>query len=648
MLKKISAILIILSLVFMSGCSVLKSLPEPEIPVASKIYDVNGQLITTVYRQNRNPVTMNEISPHVQDAIVAVEDSRFYRHHGLDFLGMLRALYRNLLAGGVVEGGSTITQQLAKNLYLGNERTFSRKLKEMVYAVQLERSFSKKEILQMYLNTIYFGQGAYGIEAASRYYFDTPAKDLDLAEGAMLAGIPRSPENYSPANDWDAAKKRQTVVLDRMAELNYISTEQAAAAKNEPLIPVKEKKWNQKAPYFIAEVVNYFKEHYPQNWEMIFTQGLSIYTTLDVKLQDSAEKAVQSNLAKSPPDLECALVALDPHNGYIKAMVGGRDFNRSQYNRVYARSQPGSAFKPFLYAAAIDAGYTAATTIKCEPTVYRLDTGENYIPKDYHGNYHYRPMTLKEALYISDNVVSVNLNNQIGPAVLASYAAKMGIDSPLRSYLSLVLGTSEVTPIEMARAYGPLANNGIKTKPFFILRVTDRYGRVLENNRPFQEQAIDPKSAYIVTDMLKSVLYPGGTAPQVAGIINRPAAGKTGTTEDLKDAWFVGYTPDIVAAVYTGYDDKNKKAGNTGGVIAAPIWADFIREGLKGQETNEFTVPDGIVFTDICPEDGLLAAPGDPRAIHAAFIKGTEPKTPCYSLLQDNLIQLPDNPEIRP
>ena len=647
-MKKLSLIFIIMSIIItISGCSALKSLPEPDIQVASKIYDINGKVVTTVYKQNRSPVPINDISLYVQNAIVAVEDARFYQHYGLDVLGMVRALYKNVLAGKVVEGGSTITQQLAKNLYLGNERTFSRKLKEMVYAVRLERTYSKKEILQMYLNTIYFGQGTDGIEAASRYYFDTSAKNLHLAEGAMLAGIPRSPENYSPTNNLDVAKKRQAVVLDRMSELNFISTEQSVAAKNEPLTPVKGEKWNPQAPYFTAEIIKYFKEHYPQKWEMIFTQGLSIYTTLDLQMQESAEKAVKTNLAKSPTDLECALVAIDPHNGYIKAMVGGRDFNRSQYNRVFARSQPGSAFKPFLYTAAIEAGYTAATTIRCEPTTYKLDNGQDYIPKDYHGDYHYRALTLKEALYISDNVVSVNLNNQVGPRVLASYAAKMGIESPLRPYLSLVLGTSEVTPLEMARSYGPLANNGIKTNPLFILRVTDKYGQILENNMPYQEQVVDPKSAYIVTDMLKSVLYPGGTAPQVAGMINRPAAGKTGTTEDLKDAWFVGYTPDIVAAVYIGYDDKSKKVGNTGGVIAAPIWADFIREGLKGKQVSDFTVPENIVFTDICQDDGLLSAPGDFRAIHAAFISGTEPKIPSYSIItpqvQDNLIQQPNN-----
>ena len=647
-MKKLFLTFIIISIaIIIPGCTVLNSLPEPNIQVASKIYDINGEVITTVYRQNRNPVPISDMSVNMQNAIVAVEDTRFYDHHGLDILGLVRALYRNILAGEIVEGGSTITQQLAKNLYLGNERTLSRKLKELVYAVRIERTYSKKEILQMYLNTIYFGQGTYGIEAASKYYFDTSAKNLDLAESAMLAGIPRSPENYSPVNNMEAAKKRQGIVLDRMAELNLITAEQTAAAKNEPLTPVKSEKWNQQAPYFTAEIIKYFKERYPQKWEMIFTEGLSIYTTMDLQMQEAAEKAVKNDLEKLPPELECALVALDPQNGYIKAMVGGRDFNRSQYNRVFARSQPGSAFKPFLYTAAIEAGFTAATTIKCEPTVYKMDNGEDYMPKDYQNDYHYRPMTLKEALYISDNVVSVNLNNQMGPKVMADYAAKMGIESPLRPYLSLALGTSEVTPLEMARAYGPLANNGIKTKPFFILRVVDKYGQVLENNKPYREQVIDPKSAYILTDMLKPVLYPGGTAPQVAGMINRPAAGKTGTTEDLKDAWFVGYTPDIVAAVYIGYDDKSKKVGNTGGGIAAPIWADFIREGLKGKQAGDFSIPEDIVLTDICPEDGLLAAPGDHRAISAAFIKGTEPKTPCYFNIspqwQDYLTQEPND-----
>ncbi|WP_066635839.1 transglycosylase domain-containing protein [Desulfolucanica intricata] len=626
----VNIIMIIVCSLLFSGCSAITSLPKPQIPVASKIYDINGKVITTVYKQNRTSVSINDISPFMQEAIVAIEDTRFYNHHGLDLISLTRALYKNIIAGRIEEGGSTITQQLAKNLYLGPERTLSRKIKELAYAIQLERRYSKQEILELYLNTIYFGHGTYGIEAASRYYFDTPAKNLTLAQSAMLAGIPRSPEYYSPANNWEAAKKRQAIVLNRMKQLNIINNEEAEKAKKEPLFVVKNNNWSPQAPFFTAEIIKYFKKNYPDRWEMIFTEGLSIYTTLDLQMQQAAENAVKTGLEKYPAELEGALVAIDPRNGYIKAMVGGRDFNRSQYNRIYARSQPGSAFKPFLYTAAIERGYTAATTLTCEPSTYRQANGEDYAPTDYNGNYHNRPMTLKEALYISDNVVAVRLNNEIGPGILAHYAKIMGIESSLRAYLSLALGTSEVTPLEMARAYGPLANNGVLAKPLLVLRVTNQQGQVLENNTPTLKQVIKPESAYIVTDMLKSVLSPGGTAPQIAGVIKRPAAGKTGTTENLKDAWFVGYTPDIVAAVYVGYDDKNKIVGNTGGGIAAPIWTNFIREGLKGKPAKDFTVPSNIVFANICPEDGLLAAPNNPDAIKAAFVKGTEPKTPCY------------------
>jgi len=481
----------------------------------------------------------------------------------------------------------------------------------------------------MYLNQIYFGQGAYGIEAAAWTYFSKSAKDLGLAESAMLAGIPRAPSIYNPSSNFEAAKARQDIVLSRMVELGMLEEENAVRARNQYLQPSKTPVSIQKAPYFTNEIINYFEQNYPEGLELLYSGGLAIYTTIDINMQESAEKALAEGLSGSDPQLNGALVAVDPKTGQVKAMVGGKDYGASQFNRALSKIQPGSTFKAFLYAAAIENGYTAGTTITCEPVSFKMADGSIYQPKDFQGGYHYRPFTLKEALFTSDNVVAVRLNDRVGPSLAAAYARRMGIESEIKPVLSLPFGTSEVTPLEMARAYGCLANGGIKTYPFYILKVTDRYGRVLEEHRPQLEKVLDEKTAYIVTDMLTGVLKPGGTASNVASVIQRPAAGKTGTTENYKDAWFVGYTPDLVAAVYIGYDDKNKGTGRTGAQVAAPVWASFIREALKGITPKEFPVPAGVVKVKICPDDGLLAGELNTQAIEAVFVRGTEPTLVC-------------------
>jgi len=626
----VSLIIIVVFLVLLGVVYTAYSISRFDLPAVStfQILDSNGMVIATTDQENRVPVLIDEISPNMQNAIVAIEDARFYRHRGIDPIGLARAAYHNLKAGKIVEGGSTITQQLAKNLYLGPQRTVGRKFKELVLTIQLERRYTKEEILAMYLNRIYFGQGAYGVEMAARTYFNKSAKELDLAESAILAGIPRAPALYSPARDQEAAKNRQGIVLRRMVELGMINAAEADAAAKEKLRLAKATPSGRRAPYFVEEIFNYLEQKYSNRLEGLYAGGGTIYTTLDLKMQEAAEKALSEVLKNTDPQLEGALVALDPKTGYIKAMVGGRDFVRSQFNRALAPSQPGSAFKPFLYAAAIERGYTAGTMITCEPvTFYQSGGGKPYQPTDYTGGYHNRPFTLKEALYTSDNVVAVRLGDQVGTATVAGYARRMGIDSPLRPYPSLPLGTSEVTPLEMARAYGVLAFRGIRTNPLYIQKMVDGTGRVIEEHKPVLEQVLDEKNAYIVTDMLEAVLRPGGTASHIAGLINRPAAGKTGTTENYRDAWFVGYTPDLVAAVYVGYDDKNKKVGKPGGQIAAPVWARFMEAALKNVPPAGFPVPDGIVKIRINADDGLLADDYTPRTIEAAFVKGTEPVT---------------------
>lgn len=624
---------LLVAVTIVSGaCGGKFSIPEARLPEPSRILDREGRVMATVSGHNRIPVAADQISPSVMDAIVSIEDARYYKHHGIDPVGLGRALYRNVLAGRIIEGGSTITQQLAKNLYLGPERTAERKLKELVLTIQLERKYSKTEILVMYLNQIYFGQGAYGIEMASRTYFGKPARDLDLAESAMLAGIPKAPSVYSPAGNYQAAKQRQRLVLERMMELGYIDASQAEKAASKKLVIKRASSDVGKTAFFTNIVEEYIKNKHPDLVESIMAGGYDIETTFDLDMQQAGEAALSRGLEKMDRDLEAALVALEPATGKIRAMVGGRDPGRSALNRATLRSQPGSAFKPFLYAAALENGYTAAITLVCDPVEFPQPNAIPYRPEDYGGGYHYKPFTMKEALIISDNVVAVKLNDRVGPQRVISYAKKMGIKSPLRPYLSLALGTSEVTPLEMAAAYACFANQGISSQPYFISRIKDPTGKVLDENFPSQKRAIDEKTAYIVTDMLKGVLKPGGTVSGAGDILRRPAAGKTGSTENLREAWFVGYTPELSAAVYVGYDSKNKNAGATGGAVAAPIWAHFMAGALEGLTPGDFAVPPGIVMKKICRPYGLLALPGDDTALEAAFVEGTEPKLYCLPL----------------
>nr|WP_238442508.1 PBP1A family penicillin-binding protein [Desulforamulus reducens] len=608
-----------------SGCADIGQREPPDVPTPSRIVDVNNKLITTISQTNQIPVELDQIAPEMQQAIVAIEDYRFYEHSGIDIKGLARAALINIRNLRIVEGGSTITQQLAKNLYLGPERTLGRKIKELYYTVQLERSYTKEEILNMYLNHVYFGQGAYGIEAAAQTYFDKHAQELTLGESALLAGLPKAPSYYAPTTNLAGAKQRQQVVLNRMLELGMITPEKKKQALDQTIEPQAKTEYFQQAPYFVAEVVKYFKNKYPNGMELLYSSGLTIQTTLDMDMQQAAERAITQGLGQVNKDMEGALIAIDPRNGYIKAMVGGRNWQKSQYNRALAKSQPGSSFKPFLYTAAIESGYTAATTIFCKPITYP----GGYRPKDYHG-YHYRPFTLKQALAISDNVVSVQLADRLGPEVLVRYAKAMGIESKLDPYLSLALGSAEVSPLEMAVAFGPLANEGIRTKPLSILRVTDSSGRVLEEAHPQRYKVVDEKVAYIVTDMLKAAVQPGGTAAQISQLVSRPVAGKTGTTDESTNAWFVGYSPELVASVYVGYDDKSKKVGLTGSDIAAPIWGNFFEEALKGTEKTDFKKPVGVVEVNICAYDGLKASVFSSDTLSAYFIKGTEPKIPCF------------------
>ena len=601
-------------------------LAMPRVPSTSEAYDMNGQLIGSLTPEYRKEVDIDNVSPYLLDAIVAVEDSRFYKHPGIDPVAVLRALLIDLREGRVVEGGSTITQQTAKNVFLTQERTWKRKVKEVYYALMLEHYYTKKEILELYLNQIYFGHGAYGIESAARTFFNKSSADLNLPESALLAGLTRSPAAYSPFNHPENAKYRRNLVLDRMVEAGRLDAEQARQAEAQPIMVVEGNRQVQPAAFVLQAVRDYLVNKYPDLSNQLMNAGLKVYTTIDLGMQQAAETAFYHGLADMPADLEGALVSVDPSNGYIKALVGGRNINRAEFNRALeARRQPGSAMKPFLYTAAVDNGMTAASMILCDPVYFPQPDGTVYQPQDYGDQpYHYRSFTLKEALMVSDNVVSVKLNQQVDPSVMADYAKRMGIKSPLRAYISLALGTSEVTPLEMAAAYCPLANGGVGVEPLLILRVAGARGDIIEENLPQLKQSIDPRTAYIVTDMLKGVLQPGGTASHLNRIVGRPTAGKTGTTDERRDAWFVGFTPDLSTAVYTGYDTPEKSVG-VGGRVAGPIWAEFTRDALKNVPSREFVMPPGLVSLSICADSGWVAGPDCVRPIPMVFRSGTEP-----------------------
>jgi len=608
-----------------AGCSLTGPLPKPDIPETTVILDSGGKIIDWLFAENRIVIPGDEIPSLMRQALVAVEDERFYRHHGFDFYGLARALYRNIRAWDVVEGGSTLTQQLAKNLYLTRQRTLTRKIKEAFLTVKLERTYTKTEILNMYLNLVYFGKGAYGVEVASRRYFGKHARDLTLWESATLAALPRAPSYYDPYERPEVVKRRRNFVLDKMTELNFISADQAEKAKAKPL-KLASLKVKKKAPYFVQEVIRQLAAKLPE--ETIYRGGLKVHTTLDLEMQQAAGQAVAEVLSTQDPALQAALVAIEPGTGYVKALVGGRDFQKSQFNRAtQARRQPGSAMKPFLYTAAMERGYTQASSIRCEPVQYPLPSGDVYKPEDYGDNpYHYRDFTLLEALQRSDNVVAVRLNYLLGPGALVKMAGEMGITTELKPYLSLALGSIGVTPLEMARGYATLANQGIKTEPIFITKVVDERGRVILENKPKRTVVLSKNTAYLVTNMMESVLQPGGTAAGLRQYFTRPAAGKTGTTDKYRDAWFAGFTPQLSTAVYVGFDDQGRSIWLPGGRIAGPIWAIFMAKALKDKPVKTFAVPEDIVRVDICLDTGLRATEYCPRVQTMSFIKGTEPQ----------------------
>jgi 1A family penicillin-binding protein len=601
-------------------------LPKTDINETTTIYGADNTVIATLYKgENRVFLPLAQIPKYMQQASVAIEDRKFYEHAGFDIKRIAGAALTDLRHMSKREGASTITMQLARNLYLNHDKTWTRKYKEAMLAIQLELNYTKPELLELYLNQIYYGHAAYGIQAAAKTYFGKNASELTLAEASMLAGIPKGPRFFSPFLNMKAAKDRQRIVLNAMVSEHYITRQQANEAFAEPLklASPDDMKGKTIAPYFRDYVVKVAKEKYGIDEDTIEHGGLSIYTTLDPVMQQKAETAVQKYLPKDR-QLQAALIAIEPQTGYIRAMIGGRDYKESQFNRVLARRQPGSSLKPALYLAALENGFTPLTKIKSEPTVFTFGNNETYIPKNYGDQYLYDYITMGQAIARSDNIYAVQTHLTIGPDKMLNMAKRLGINSPLQPLPSLALGSNPVMPLEMARMFATIANQGQKAEPLAIVRILDREGNPLVETKPEIQQVVSRENAFLLTHMMEKVFEPGGTGQRVHSQLHRPVAGKTGTTD--YDAWLGGFTPQLAAAVWVGYDDNRKIDSFADARQAAPIWADFIEQALAGKPAAVFPVPPGVVPMYVDTASDKLASQDSKQQELMYFIPGTEPK----------------------
>lgn len=633
-------------------------LPDPESlqtirpALRTYIYSADGEILCTLFEENRVLIRFSDMPPHLTDAVLSIEDRKFREHWGVDLLGIARAVWSNIRDRRLAQGASTITQQLARDLFLTKEKTLSRKLKELLLAIRIEQTYSKDEILELYLNQIYFGEGAYGVEAAAKTFFDKHTRDLTLPECALLAGLNRNPIGYSPANHPEAAVGRRNVVLGAMLETGVISHEEYRTARETPLEIAEKQPYGRLAPYFVSYVKQQLEQTYGA--ERVYRDGLKVYTTLDTRLQTIAEESVESSLReletregyavqrdstwfalKPKPKgsieyLQGALIALDPAEGAIKAMVGGRSFEESHFNRtVQAKRQPGSAFKVFVYTTAIQRGFTPGSVLLDTPLVIPGPGGDDWEPTNYTENFR-GLVTLRLALEKSINIPAVKLLLGVGVNNVVRTARAMGVRGRLHAFPSLALGSAEVTLLDLTSAYGVLANQGIRAEPISILEVRDRHGLLLERTRAKKREVLDAQTAYVVTDMLASALDRGtGQGARRAGF-KLPAGGKTGTTNDYTDAWYMGFTPNLATGVWVGFDEKKSMGEKkTGAAVALPIWTRFMLGATRDSPPLEFPVPDGIVTRQICTTTGYLAGPSCPETRAEIFINGTEPSTIC-------------------
>jgi 1A family penicillin-binding protein len=571
------------------------------VPVETTyIYDINGGLIARLHGDvNREVVTLDRISPHLKRSVLAMEDAYFYTHKGIDPSGIGRAILANFNAGGTVEGGSTLTQQLVKNLFLSNERSLNRKVAEAVLAMRVEQVFTKEQILEMYLNQVFWGKNTNGAETASQNYFGKSAADLTLGEAAILAGTIQAPSVFNPVDNYAEAKKRQGLVLDRLLELGWATPAEVKAAKAQK-ITIRKQGISYEAsrvPYVSQAVTAELEEKFGR--DVVLQGGLRVQTTIDLKLQRIAEEVA----AEGHRDLidrgayadQLSLVAVDPRTGFVKALVGGvGDFDKNQFNRaVLARRQLGSSFKPFVYYLAFASGnYTPDSVIDDSPMTIP-DGDEPYIPRNYDNKFS-GAMSIRQAIAVSRNIPALRLGIEFGNENVVALCRKLGINSPILPVVSLPLGAADVTPMEVAGAYAVFASGGYKSKTTLIARVTDRNGNLVLDNTPKPELILDPVAVSYLTDALRGVVT-NGTATEAQMSDGRPVAGKTGTTSDFRDAWFVGYTPQLSVAIWIGNDDYSPMAnGVTGGVFVVPIWRKFMERALAGQPIEQFPVPSEI------------------------------------------------------
>jgi len=634
-----------------------RTLRELEPSVNSVVLDRDGEVVGEFFVENRSTIPLQEMPKQMREAILATEDTRFYRHWGLDLQGVARAVATNLISGEIEQGASTITQQLARKLFLSDSQTLERKLKEAVLAIRLERSFSKDEILELYLNKIYFGDGAYGVEAAAQTYFGKPSRLLNLEECALLAGVIANPAAFSPTRKPERAKQRRNLVLRRMEQAGVIDSLTRAAAETTDVRLGGGGRTTSRAPYFTEAVRRELADRYGD--DAVYTGGLTIHTTIDLDLQRAAEEAMAKQLASiekqmahryaylkeegktagnladpeaGTPYLQGALIAVEPQTGAVRAMVGGRNFAESKFNRAtQALRQPGSAFKPIIFTLAVMRGHRPNEIILDTPlTIDAAGPGlKNWSPKNF--DHEFRgPVTMRYALMKSINIPAIRLLQQEDPRAAIELAHNMGIDRPLPPYLSLALGTGELTPLEITAAYGIFANQGIYQEPHLIERVENRYGHVMEEYMPHSREVIDERTAAIMVSMLRSVMDHGTGAPaRYQHGFRAPAAGKTGTTDDYSDAWYVGFIPRLACGVWVGFDEKRPIGSRmTGAQAALPAWSEFMKAATEVYGEEDFPEPHGLVHVVTCRDTGLLALANCPR-VNDLFVPGTQPDRSC-------------------
>ena len=606
----------------------IRRLESYQPPAITRIYSSDNELLDEWYIEKRDAVSIHEIPDDLKNGIISTEDRQFYHHFGISIKGIIRAAVKNIVLGKYAEGASTITQQLAKTLFLTPQKTITRKIKEAFLAFQIERRYTKDEILSLYLNQIYFGSGAYGVKAASNLYFGKPLKDLSIAECALLAGIPKAPSRYSPFVQLSIAIKRRNIVLKQMALLGYIKSDQYEKALNEPLTLATRQTQHKKATYFL----DYAKKQLEELIEphTLYQSGYIIYTTLNAAYQRFAEQAVQEGLHQLEQRMkhrsivgrpQAALIAIHIQSGNIISMVGGRNFTESNFNRaIMAYRQPGSAFKPIIFAYAIENGLTQNSVLLDAPVEYDFGNGKIWRPNNYSGKYK-GEISLRYALVKSLNIPAIRLLEQLQPEHVIQFSQKLGIYSDLKANLSLALGTSELTLLELTSAYAVFPNQGQWIQPMCIKSIYNQNERLVFKTKPEKKIVMTKESAAIITNMLMAVIQEG--TGKKAKHIDLQLGGKTGTTDDFKDALFIGFSPEIAVGVWVGMDDNTSLGhGETGAQAALPIWIKFIKNLVNDHTQKQFKIPDTTQFQGIHYQTGKPLPQDNKNSVQALFLRG--------------------------